>query len=344
MARPDTVSWLAIALLTALSVGCGSDGGRPDPVADAGDAATDAGVETECSPNDPRTVPPEPFIGHAGLRARVVAAFDGATTSLDVATYILDDAPILDALERAHERGVTVRVLLDAMRSETPAALDRLRAAGIDARTSSPMFTHYHPKIALIDGEIGIVMSANLNGYSMESERNHGVVLRDRRDVDHLASVFAVDYAGEPADLECTRLVLSPNNSRERIEVLVAGATSELRLQQLSLTDEGVRARIAERADAGVRVRVILADPAWIESNTESAAALRASGAEVRFLSVPENHAKLIVADEVAFVGSENLTWTSLERNREVGVLVSEPDAAGPLIDAFETDWAAASP
>ena len=39
-------------------------------------------------------------------------------------------------------------------------------------------------------------------------------------------------------------------------------------------------------------------------------------------------HAKLIIADGVAFVGSENMSPTSLTQNREVGALVFEPDQA----------------
>ena len=340
----------AFFLLLTLAA-CGGERVRAAPDAGSGTPATDAGLPQDdagpvgpCSPDDPRTEPPEPFVGHLGLRTRLIEAFDGATTSLDVATYIFDDAPLMTALERAHSRGVAVRVLLDEMRTENVATIERLRAAGVAARESPPVFEHFHPKLAVVDGAYAIVMSANLNGYSMESERNHGVVLRDPRDVADVAAIFAQDYDGIPPDLECTRLVLSPNNSRERIEGLIRSATSELRIQHLSLTDRDVRAAIAERAAAGVRVRVILADPGWIESNTESAQILRDGGAEVRFLVVPENHAKLIVADDTAFVGSENLSWTSLERNREVGILASEPATTAPLIDAFESDWAAARP
>ena len=340
---------LFFVLLLPLA-GCGGDRIPTAPGSDAGVPGGDAGIGSDagnggpCSPDDPRTEAPEPFIGYAGLRDRLVAAFDGATVSLDVATYIFDDPPLISALERAHARGVDVRALVDEMRTENAATIERLRAAGVAARESPATFEHFHPKYAVIDGAYAIVMSANLNGYSMESERNHGVVLRDPRDVADLAEVFAQDYDGVPPDLECTRLVLSPNNSRERIEGLVASALTELRIQQLSLTDRDVRAAIAARAAAGVRVRVILADPAWIETNAESAQILRDGGADVRFLYVPENHAKLIVADETAFVGSENLSWTSLERNREVGVLASEPATTAPLIEAFEADWSRSTP
>jgi phosphatidylserine/phosphatidylglycerophosphate/cardiolipin synthase-like enzyme len=253
----------------------------------------------------------------------------------------------VSALSRAHARGVDVRILIDEERTTNTAPAAELRGAGIDVRDGPEAFTHYHPKVIVVDEVRAVVMSANLNTYSMATERNHGVVLDDPFDVADLVDVFDHDYegrAGDPASVSCTRLVLSPRNSRARILRLISSAETELRIQHLSMTDDEVRFAIGNRAMAGVATRVILADPRWIESNTEAAEALRALGAEVRFLSSPENHAKLIVADSAAFVGSENLSWTSLEANREVGLVVTSDATVAPLSGAFDEDWAAASP
>jgi phosphatidylserine/phosphatidylglycerophosphate/cardiolipin synthase-like enzyme len=53
-------------------------------------------------------------------------------------------------------------------------------------------------------------------------------------------------------------------------------------------------------------------------------------------------HAKLIVADGVALIGSHNMSSTSLRDNREVGVFVREGTAAAPAVAQFNTDWNAA--
>ncbi len=326
--------------LLILSSACGTGPGAASLDAGTGDGSG----ATECSADDPRSEAPEPFVGPEGLRERIVGWIGGATSTLDAATYLVDDEAILAALEAAQGRGVRVRVLADGTRGDNGAVLERLRAAGVDARAASEMFEHYHPKLLVVDGAAAVVMSANLNGYSMETERNHGVVLRDPRDVAHALSLFEVDFDDAPADLTCTRLVISPNNSRERIETLVGSAVEELRFEQLSFTDDAVRRLTLDRAAAGVRVRVILADPAWIESNTESARVLRDGGVEVRFLRTLDNHAKLIASDGAVFVGSENLSWTSLERNRELGIVSDDPSTVGPLVDSFEADWVTAVP
>jgi phosphatidylserine/phosphatidylglycerophosphate/cardiolipin synthase-like enzyme len=52
-----------------------------------------------------------------------------------------------------------------------------------------------------------------------------------------------------------------------------------------------------------------------------------------------------MVVDGVrAYLGSENLSQTSLSRNREVGLVVTEPDAVRVVTDTFERDWAVGSP
>jgi hypothetical protein len=43
----------------------------------------------------------------------------------------------------------------------------------------------------------------------------------------------------------------------------------------------------------------------------------------------------------VAQVASENMSETSLTKNREVGELIFEPTPAGQIHDQYEADWAA---
>jgi len=285
-------------------------------------------------------------VGPDGLRARLLRLFESAETSLDAATYLLDDPSLIDALGDAAERGVDVRVLLDPDQAVNSPARTTLLARGVDVRFASPMFEHYHPKILIIDHRLAVVMSANLNGFSMESERNHGVLLRDRDDVTDVEAIFTLDFedGAAPPSLNCTRLLIAPNNARARMRSLIESASSTLELQHLSFSDASLRRLVMARAAAGVSVRVLLADPGWITGNASAASALRGGGVEVRFLRSLDNHAKLILADgATAMVGSENLSSTSLDRNREVGVLITDATAYATLSAAFEGDWLASA-
>ncbi len=339
-----------LLLLLCAASGLSSCGGGADspPEADAGadpaDAApaeADAAPDLACDPYLPRDPAPELFIGPDGVLAPVLELINGANESIDILMYQFTIDSVVDALVAAQGRGVEVRVLLDPDQTVNASAETRLVAGGVAVRDAPAMFTHAHSKVLIVDRARAIVMSANLNGFSISSERNYGVVLVDRDDVNDLAAVFESDWSGAPLDLVCTRLLVSPVNARQRIFELIAGAGATLDMAVMYISDSAVRDAVVARADAGVAVRVLLADPAWIDGNTATAAELEAAGIPVKFLKTDELHAKLIVADGVAFVGSENLSYTSLTQNREVGVLVGEPGPAAAVAGQFEADWAA---
>jgi cardiolipin synthase A/B len=55
-------------------------------------------------------------------------------------------------------------------------------------------------------------------------------------------------------------------------------------------------------------------------------------------------HAKLLVVDgTLALTGSENFSATSLDENRELGIIVGDPSAVGVLSHTFGQDWASAT-
>lgn len=333
--------WL-IGILVAPA--CGSSGGGADAsgeVPDAGVTGPDAAPDTFCDPLAPRAEAPEVFVGPGGIEPAVLPIMDAAAETLDVMMYQFTVASFTDALIAAHERGVTVRVLLDATQGVNAQQRGRLETAGVEVRDAPVAFEHNHAKVVIADGEVAAVMSANMNGFSVSSERNYGVIDRDPYDVADLQAIFDADWddgGSTPQALTCTRLIVSPVNSRPRILSFINAAETSIAVAAMYISDSAVRNALVARASAGVDVRVLLADPAWIDSNTQTAEELAAEGIPVRFLTTWELHAKLILADGVALVGSHNFSYTSLEDNREIGLLV-EGTGIDDIAAQFETDW-----
>ncbi|MBI4702405.1 MAG: hypothetical protein HY744_14890 [Deltaproteobacteria bacterium] len=306
----------------------------------AGTGGSGGQAPPACDPYVPRPQVPELIIGPSGLDAKLVAVMDAAQQELALSMYQLNWQKCIDGLVAAHGRGVNVRVQLDYEQSTNSKAKSQLKAAGIEVRDAPAEFEHFHAKVLIADGVQAVVMSANMNSYSMKSERNYGVIDRDPQDLAQLRAIFERDWAGSgPLDLDCTRLIVSPESSRERLIGFIAGAKKTLDMEMMYISDGDALGAIKGRQAAGVAVRVLLADPAWIDSNPETAAELASAGIAVKYLKSLELHAKLILADAVAFIGSQNLSWTSLEKNREVGLLVTEPGPAAEAADRFEKDW-----
>lgn len=318
-------------------------GGKGDDPNGTGEDAGPGGDGDPCEPTSPRTPAPEVLVAPEGYEEEILARLGAAAQTLDVQMYQLERPSYVDALLAAHQRGVTVRVLLHGAEEVNALAWQRLVEASVDVREPPPGFPHYHPKVALLDGTTAIVMSGNWN-ESGATERNYAVVLEDPDDIADLQAVFEADFAGAPLDLACTRLVVTPVNARERILAHLRSATRRLDLSVMYLTDRPARDIVLERAAAGVAVRVLLADPTWITSNTATAHTLAEAGIPVAFYEVSRLHAKLMLADDVAFVGSENLSRTSLDQNREIGVLLSEPALVERLGAQFEHDFGVGVP
>ncbi len=323
---------------SSASGGSGGAGGGGGDVGGTGAGAPACDMWSE------RGIAPEVFIGPTGVQQLLISQIDAATTSVDLMMYLLSCSPCVDALIAAQNRGVAVRVLLDGKQSDNDAALSALLAAAVPVRSGPDEFTNYHSKLLLIDRQAATVMSSNMNAYSFGSERNYGVVDRDPQDVEQLLAIFERDWAGEgEIDTSCTRLIVSPQNARSRILELISSASQTLDLGVMYVSDAEVKQAIKGKVAQGVVVRVLLAMPEWIDGNAATAQELSAAGAQTKYLYSYELHAKLIVADGVPFVGSENMSFTSLEKNREIGLLVSEAASASLIVQQFEADWTAGS-
>ena len=349
-AHPVVVALLSLA--AACVAGCRGD------LATAGDAATpvdaDLGPDgpdgTGYTPTTPRTVAPETFVGPSGLEPRLIALIDGAQTSLDLQMYLFSDTALGNRVVAAKARGVAVRVILDPGESANKAVRPMFQAQGVPLRDAPAIYTYAHAKYMVIDHTTAVIMSMNFNPDAMRTERNYGVIDRDPEDVYDLALIFRMDWAAagaetpRPANLDCTRLVVSPDNSKTRILTLIGGATTTLDVEAMYVADASVRTAITNAKARGVAVRVILEDPNENqETSTDATPFLKAAGIEVKLATSAQFylHAKLIIADGVAMVGSENYSQTSLSANREVGALIFEPAAVAPIQTQFEADWAA---
>ena len=305
------------------------------------DAAVDAGPDF-CSAMDPRTVPVEIAATPEAGEQPYLDALATAQSKIRVEIYEMGYGGILTALESAAQRGLEVDVILDkAEISVNQKYYDALTAAGAHCQWSSPQFTYQHAKFIAIDDTAVVISTGNFSKqYSIDLERNFVATDKDPADVADLTALFDADWAGSSPQMSCTRLLISPINSRQRILDFINGAQQTLTIESMQFADSNVRSAVAARVHAGVAVRAMIADAGWVTANTDAAAYLKALGVEVRY--IPHLHTKVLVADGVrAYMGSENLSATSLDHNREVGVIVTDASSIATLTQTFETDWAA---
>ena len=119
----------------------------------------------------------EPLVDGEQAYPAMLAAIESARYSVALTSYIFDGqgigAQFVDALRRAHERGVQVRVLIDDVyaRWRPRSAYRALQRAGVPAATFNPTLIparlhaahlRNHRKLLVIDGETGFTGGMNI--------------------------------------------------------------------------------------------------------------------------------------------------------------------------------------
>ena len=110
------------------------------------------------------------FSPRGGATSAIIQSLDNAKVLVLVQAYSFSSIPITEALVRAHNRGVTVQVLLDkSQRTQRFTAASLLGQAGIRTHIDAA-HAIAHNKVMVIDSEI--VITGSFNFTKAAEERN----------------------------------------------------------------------------------------------------------------------------------------------------------------------------
>ena len=276
----------------------------------------------------------------------ILSAIRNAKSSIALELYLLTDSSFTGALVAARKAGRDVRVLLEqgptGVSNNTSYAA--LQAGGVPVKWASNAYPFTHAKALIVDGATLYNMTCNLSVSAFTDNREYVLVDTDPSDVAEASAVFEADWA-MAATPPVSGLVISPTTARPKLEKLLAGAAGRLDIEWEALSDTQIAFRIQERIKAGVATRIIVPSNVLGAASQAVLNALKAVGAQIKLLDKPYIHAKMILVDgERGFVGSENATANSLDKNREVGVLWQNAEVARTLAATFQSDWTAGTP
>jgi cardiolipin synthase len=329
-----------VVLMLGAAAACGGSSSSGDDQGAIDAAPADGGIG--CAATDPRQGATTLSIGPDDWDD-ATALIDGATSSIELQMYLFTVDEVADRLVAAKNRGVDVRVLLDPDHDGNPDVRAQLSAAGVQVKDAPSRFEFSHAKYLVVDGDTAIVMSGNFNYDAYSEERNYAATLHDPDDVADLRAIFEADWTGgADPDLGCTRLLVSPVNSRTRILQHIASAESRLDIEAIYFSESSVRAAVVEAKNRGVAVRVMLAPPEAFDANYAAIQIMQNQDIPVKVVHDFLLHAKLILADDAALIGSQNYSDTSLSDNREVGVIVTDPAIIDAIESQYAADWAVA--
>ncbi|KAA0968642.1 cardiolipin synthase [Aureimonas fodinaquatilis] len=302
---------------------------------------------------------------------RLVADIQAARREVNILVYIFANdstgQKVIDALAAAAARGVTTRVLIDALGSRRwmKDTLKALRAGGVDAREMLPLRLLHdrtrgdmrnHRKLYLIDGEIGYAGSQNIVARDFKpGVVNRELVVRITGPaVAEMSAIFHSDWYLETEEALPEPDISPPHENGSIAQLLPSGADypvegfETLLVSQINsarsrviittpylIPDEALMNALRTAALRGVEVHLIvslIADQVLVGLAQRSYyAQLIRIGVEIHQYRDYLLHAKHISIDgRVAIVGSSNVDIRSFQLNAEVSVLLFDAeDVAG---------------
>ena len=328
---------------------------------------------TACAPVAPAAgaPPAAPLLGPAPLQqvgtdavtllrsgtatfAQLRLLIDQARVSVHVEVYEFNHPLLVDAVVRAHARGVDVTVIDDPSEVSSAATAQRLRGGGvtvIDYPVRKLMIDHV--KLLVADASVAVVGGINW-GTASPANHDYDAMIRGPA-VGNLDRVFDRDLitCGVPMAIPAPQLdsgitvasTLPGAEIRPLALQLIDAAAHSLRLELFVLTDTAIVKALETAHQRGVDVRLLL-DPSQ-HSSDPSYQSLLASGVPVRWYRTRGEllHAKAIVADsDGVLFGSANWSGGGFERNHELDIeMPRAPIAAEQIQDQMALDWAASA-
>jgi phosphatidylserine/phosphatidylglycerophosphate/cardiolipin synthase-like enzyme len=225
-----------------------------------------------------------------------------------------------------------------------------LKGHGVGVVYSSATYYYTHEKSMVVDGVTSVIMTENWTRPTYSSDRNFDLIEQDPTDATAIETVFNADYAKTPVTpSDGDDLVWSPTDSQPHLLSLINNAATTLSLYALELGSTPIVDALANAAHRGVTVHVVA------EYNSSYAGdynALTAAGATVVTYGSSDAlyiHAKAIVADYATgtakvFIGSQNFSDTSLNSNRELGLIITDAGVISSVNTTLDADFANGTP
>lgn len=246
---------------------------------------------------------------------KIVDYVKSAKKAVYMEVYVFTYKPLADALVDAARRGVDVYVILSAkvyggVPQQARDIAKYLEDNGVKVRWNGD-FPNVHTKLYVIDNETVIIGNINPTTSGFRSNKGVMLVIRNATLARQLAAIVLNDFHGRYPRYSLPGVLVSPINSQEGLEwILTQKGDLYVAMEQIYM-------------DSGL-VPYILQYPRYF-------AVVARTDADIKAAVDQDLVAKIIVVGPYVYVGSINIGYYSIQRNREVGLLIYNPQLADRL-------------
>jgi phosphatidylserine/phosphatidylglycerophosphate/cardiolipin synthase-like enzyme len=294
--------------------------------------------------------------GTGGVDGPLVESIDAARLSIDVAAYSITLNSVRNALLRAHDRGVTVRIVMESTNMDT-SDVQRLLEAGIPIVGDNRQGL-MHDKFMVVDRSEVWLGSMNFTDSGTYDDNNNMIRVRSTKVAENYSvefnemfemNLFGPDVLAETPNPSVTldgtlvETYFSPDDHvLTAIYNLLSQADKSIYFLAFSFTSNELGAIVREKAEAGLDVKGVM-DDEQINSNTGTEFdPFRQAGLDVRRDGIDgQMHHKVFIVDgNVVVLGSYNFSRAAEERNDENIIIVHNQKVAEFYLQEFQRVYA----
>ena len=289
--------------------------------------------------------------GTGGLDGPIVDAIDAARLSVDVAAYSLSLNSVRNALIRAHERGATVRVVMESSNMDRSDP-ERLIEAGIPV-IGDDRDGLMHDKFIIIDKSEVWIGSMNFTDGGTYDDNNNLIRIYSTKMAENYLkefeemfteNMFGPDIVPETPNptitIDGTRIdtYFSPDDGvLAALVPVLENARESIFFLAYSFTSNQLGEILRQKAEADVNVAGVM-DEEQVQSNEGTEFdPFRQADLDVRRDGIDGlMHHKVFIIDEtIVVMGSYNFSQSAEERNDENLLIIYDPVIAQQFLAEF---------
>ena len=303
------------------------------------------------------TDPADPFSsqGTGGVDVPLVAAIDSARLSIDVAAYSLTLNSVRNALLRAHDRGVTVRMVMESTNMDS-SDVEKLLEAGIPI-VGDKQDGLMHDKFMVIDKSEVWLGTMNFTDSGAYDDNNAMIRILSTKMAENYTKEFDemfLDNAfGEIVIPETPHPTLTIDSTRvdtffspddgvaSQVAAVLSGAEDSIYFLTFSFTTNDLGDIVREKAEDGLTVRGVMDEEQIASNQGTEFDPFKQAGIDVRIDgNEGQMHHKIFIIDEsIVVIGSYNFSQSAETRNDENLLIIYNEAIAKQFMMEFERVW-----
>ena len=298
--------------------------------------------------------------GTGGVDGPIVDAIDAARLSVDVAAYSLSLNSVRNALLRAHDRGATVRIVMESsnMDRSDPQIMIEAGIPIVGDNRDGLM----HDKFIIIDKSELWLGSMNFTDGGAYEDNNNLMRIRSTEITENyikeFEEMFSEDRFGEDVAPETPNPTITIDETRidtyfspddgvlSALVPVLESAEESIYFLAYSFTSNQLGELIRQKAEANVTIAGVMDDEQVRSNQGTEFDPFRQANLDVRIDGIDGlmHHKVFIVDEKIVVMGSYNFSQNAEQRNDENILIIYDPVIAEQFLFEFQRVYGQAQP